>query len=86
MKEEDRQVSPSSFSKVNQNDQECIAKTKYLTKDIYDKILPKYEQIKHFKITNIYDPPLTIKEIKKLRRDKRKLYKLRQTKRKQVSK
>lgn len=69
----------------NRKLEEWLRKYKYITKETYYKIFSKYCQLKDYKLTDIYDPPLTIKEIKKLRREKRRLYKLKNFRKKPVS-
>lgn len=58
------------------HDKEWLCKSRFLDKDTYFKVFSKYSQVDQFTLTNIYDPPLTLKEIRKLRRDKRKQYNL----------
>jgi hypothetical protein len=50
----------------------------------YFKLFSKYSQVGKFKLTNIYDPPLTMKEIKKLRKDRKKQAKARLNKKRIV--
>lgn len=57
-------------------DKEWLFKSKFLDNDTYFKVFSKYSQVEQFALTNIYDPPLTLKEIRKIRREKRKQYSL----------
>lgn len=57
-------------------EEEWLPKSKYIEKDIHFRIFNKYAQVPEVNLTNIYDPPLTMKEIKRMRREKRKLYKI----------
>lgn len=68
----------------SKNSEEWLAKSKFIEKADYYKVFGKYWQVKEFQLTNIYDPPLTMKEIKKLRKEKRKQYKLKMQSKKKV--
>ena len=61
-------------------EEEWLPKSKNIEKENYFKIFSKYSQLKSVNLTNIYDPPLTMKEIKKVRREKRKQYKIKHSK------
>lgn len=63
---------------------EWLQNYKFISKENYYKIFGKYCQVKEYKLINIYDPPMTIKEIKKLRREKRRLYRLKISQKKNV--
>lgn len=57
-------------------DKEWLPKTKFIDRETYTKVFAKYSQVAQVKLTNIYDPPLTLKEIRRMRRNKRKQYRL----------
>ena len=65
-------------------EEEWLNRSKMLEKGTYYKVFSKYSQVAKFKLTNIYDPPLTMKEIKKLRRERKRQAKARVNKRRNV--
>jgi hypothetical protein len=75
-------VKPKDSMKI---EEEWLSKSKFITKDYYFKIFSKLFQLKKWQITDIFDPPLTMREIKKIRKEKRKLYKIRTELKKFVS-
>ena len=83
----EKHVEPPSIIHDPNYEHEWMSKSQYLTKEQYFKVFSKYSQVKTAKLTDIYDPPLTMKEIKKIRRDRRrqqKQQKLKQKARKMV--
>jgi hypothetical protein len=84
--EEMRAQRADSFSVMNSRKQEeWLGKSKFISKETYYKVFSKYCQVNKFNLTDIYDPPFTLKEIKKIRRDRRRQQKMKNYKRKQVN-
>ena len=82
--------SPQKWLSIEKSDdwqkieKEWLYKSRFLDKETYFKVFSKYSQVEKFELTNIYDPPMTLKEIKKFRREKRKQYSLKGTNTKTV--
>lgn len=71
---------------MDEIENEWLPQSKYIEKEKYFKVFNNYSQVPQVQLTNIYDPPLTMKEIKKLRRDKRRQMRAKNAKKKYAGK